>query len=523
MTDKLSSPDFNQKIGRLYGGAHSDVVPYFVLAAVVFLSYGYEIFNFNLTIDEEIHAINSGKWNEWITQGRWGMALLNYVLLPNPITPVVSMFLGVIGTVLGLMFFIKDSFKISRQDVIGITALAITTPTLAFTFTFSTLAYGAGCAFLAISISNSLIYRGAWLGDLLACLLAAFAISIYQTFVFVLVMFVLVHVWRAHAESNSSNITIYKHLAIYVFGSLLIYFLFNLLALKVASLDIKYVGQFIDLKGFIQNPLQKSLASAERVLDVLRLHPGLFGIRSVWLSVVLLVSITFSFAYPLLNKDYYKLLHAIAILVAVLIIIVFADAIAPGGAPLRSVIYIPVAIAIIVGVAFGIIGVIGRRVLMTLFLLTIVGNSMINNHLFASSTSTEFRDKMLAQMIIDEVRKLDPAKADYTVIKVEVIGTRMWPVTGIQSKTNTFGASFFEWDGGNRYRIAAYLKLNGLAAIGATEEERVRAYVKQKTMPPWPYAGWIALSEDVLILKFGDYSVPQKASLCSQGVAELCN
>lgn len=523
MTDKLSSQDSCQKIGNLYGGAHFDFVFYFILAAVVFLSYGYEIFNFNLTIDEEIHAINSGKWNEWIAQGRWGMALLNYVLLPNPIIPVVSMFLGVVGTVLGVMFFIKDSFNVNQQAALGITALAITTPTLAFTFTFSTLAYGVGCAFLAISISNSLIYRQAWRGVLLACFLAAFAISIYQTFVFVFVMFIVVRVWRIRAEPNSNEIALYQHLAVYFFGGLLIYFLFNMLALKIASLDIKYVGQFIDLKGFIQNPLQKLLASVERVLDVLRLHPGLFGVRSVWLSVVLLVSIIFSLAYPLLNKSYYKLLHAVAILITVLIIIVLADAIAQGGAPLRSVIYIPVAIAIIVGVAFTVTGVVGKRVLMTLCFLAIVGNSMVNNHLFASSASAEFRDKMLAETIIVEVRKLDPSKTDYTVLKVEVIGNMAWPVTGVQSKTETFGASFFEWDGGNRHRVSAYLNLNGLATISANEEERVLAYVKQRKMPAWPHAGWIALSGDVLILKFGEYSVPQKASLCSKGVVELCN
>lgn len=523
MTNKLSSHDANQKVGHLYGGSHSDAVFYFILAAVVFLSYGYEIFNFNLTIDEEIHSISSGKWNEWVAQGRWGMALLNYLLLPNPITPVVSMFLGVIGTVLGIMLFINDSFKVNRQGLLSITALAITTPTLAFTFTFSTLAYGVGCAFLAIAISNSLIYRQTWRGVLLACFLAAFAISIYQTFVFVLVMFVLVRVWRVHAESNSKDITLYRHLAIYFFGSMLVYLLFNFIALKVASLDIKYVGQFIDLEGFFQSPLQRTIASAERVVDILRLRPSFFGIHSVWLSIVLLVSIIFSFAYPLLNKLYDKILHGGAILITVLMVIVFADAISQGGAPLRSVIYIPVAIAIIVAVAFTVIGVVGRRVLTTLCFLAVVGNSMVNNHLFASSTSAEFKDRMLAETIIGEVRKLDPARTDYTVLKVEVIGNRVWPVTGIQSKTETFGASFFEWDGGNRHRIAAYLNLNGLAAISATEEERVRAYVKQKTMPAWPHAGWIALSGDVLILKFGDYSVPQKASLCSQGVTELCN
>jgi hypothetical protein len=523
MIDKSTFADLNKNSKQLCANVAFDTGFYLILAAVVFLSYGYEIFNFNLTIDEEIHAINSSKWNEWIAQGRWGMAFLNYFLLPNPITPVVSIFLGVIGTVIGLMFFIKDSFKGDRVDILAVTALAITTPTLAFTFTFNTLAYGVGCAFLAISIGNSLIYRRTWLGVLIACVLSAFAISIYQTFVFVLAMFVIVHVWRAHIDSNFSKFVIYRHLFIYLFASLLIYFMISSLVLKVASLDIKYVGQFVDLKGFIENPQKKILTSISRVFDIFRLHPGLFGLRSVWLSVVLLISIIFSIAYPLFNKDYLKLLRVISLSLAALVIIVCADAIAQGGAPLRSVIYIPIAITVIVGVAFSVTGVVGRRFLLTLCLFSIVGNSMVNNHLFASSVAAEFRDKMLAEAIIRDVHKLAPSKTDYDVLKVEVIGNRQWPVTGIQSKTETFGASFFEWDGGNRYRIAAYLNLNGLATIGATEEERVRVYAEQKNMPAWPHAGWNALSGDVLILKFGDYSVPQKTSLCSQGIAELCN
>ena len=32
-------------------------LPYVALAVAVLLSYGYEIFNFNLTIDEELHAV----------------------------------------------------------------------------------------------------------------------------------------------------------------------------------------------------------------------------------------------------------------------------------------------------------------------------------------------------------------------------------------------------------------------------------------------------------------------------------
>jgi hypothetical protein len=45
----------------------SDAVLYLFLAGVVLLSYGYEIFNFALTIDEEAHAARGGRVHiEWI-------------------------------------------------------------------------------------------------------------------------------------------------------------------------------------------------------------------------------------------------------------------------------------------------------------------------------------------------------------------------------------------------------------------------------------------------------------------------
>jgi hypothetical protein len=252
------------------------------------------------------------------------------------------------------------------------------------------------------------------------------------------------------------------------------------------------------------------------------LSPGLFGIHSIWLSVVILVSIIFSVVYPLLNKCYSTLVYTGLILIGMVSIMVLADAIARGHAPLRSLVYFPVGIAIIVACAFTVSGKVGRIVLITLCGLSVIGNSQVNNHLFASSASAEFRDRMLADTIFKEVRKLQPERSEYSVLKVEVIGRHMWPVTGIQSKTETFGASFFEWDGGNRHRVAAYLRLNGLASVAASEEDRVRIYEQEKSMPIWPNKGWVNIYDNILVLKFGDYSASQKASLCSQGIAKLC-
>ena len=211
------------------------------------------------------------------------------------------------------------------------------------------------------------------------------------------------------------------------------------------------------------------------------------------------------------------------ILIAVILVVVTADAISTNGAPLRSLVYFPIGIAVIVARAFPLLGAIGRYFLITICCLAIIGNSQINNHLFASSASAEFKDRMLATTIISDVRNLIPDYSPYHVLKVEVIGNKSWPATGIQSKSETFGASFFEWDGGNRNRVAAYLSLNGIACVAASNSDRARIYKLEKAIPAWPHEGWVSVHGDILVLKFGDYSMPQKASLCAQGIAALCN
>ena len=101
MSDNNSTQDADRTILRLNNATNSEVHYYFILAAVIFLSYGYEIFNFNLTIDEEIHAGHGGQWLTWIAQGRWGMGAINNLLVPNPVVPVTSLFVGLLGLVLG--------------------------------------------------------------------------------------------------------------------------------------------------------------------------------------------------------------------------------------------------------------------------------------------------------------------------------------------------------------------------------------------------------------------------------------
>lgn len=501
----------------------TDAAVYFILTLVVLLSYGYEIFNFNLTIDEELHAQGMVMWTGWVGQGRWGMALLNYLLVPNPIVPVVSLFVGVLGLIVGVSSLLKSLFVLDRLGLAALTALAITIPTLSFSFTFSTLAYGIGVGFVALAGANWLLFRGGWKSVAIASLLAGFAIGIYQTFIFVMVMIAIVQVCRACTIENINGLAVIKKPAIFVLGGGVSYVLINWGMLKVLHVDLAYVGQFIDIQGLIQNPMSRLSRSFHRWWEIISLIPSDFGIRSIWLSCLILVSLTMALVYPLFKRNYRTATGMAVMTITMVSVMVIADAIALRGAPLRSLVYIPLGIVIIVACAYTVSGKGGRYLLVLLCGLTVIGNSQVSNHLFLSSASAEFQDRALAQVIINEVRSLKPDNLNGMPFKLDIIGNHSHFGNGILSKSEHLGASFFEWDGGNRWRVASFLNLNGLVAIGASDEDRAHVYEQVKSMPSWPYQGWIAVKNDIVILKFGDYSAPQRNSLCAQKIAELCD
>ena len=56
---------------------------------ILLLLYGYEIFNFSLSIDEEVYSHDLAVW-EWISQGRWASGVLDRLLPPIGDIPMLS-------------------------------------------------------------------------------------------------------------------------------------------------------------------------------------------------------------------------------------------------------------------------------------------------------------------------------------------------------------------------------------------------------------------------------------------------
>lgn len=524
----MKNHDF-YKLPAIENWLRSDISMYFILALIMLFSYGYEIFNLNLTIDDELNISNSytGLFTPrlWSNQGRWGMSILNYLVLPNPIVPVVSTALGVSGIFIGILVILRSIFYLDRMGLLFITAIGATTPVFPFILVYNANAYGIGFGFIAIAIGSLLIHNKNINSLILGCLLASFAIGIYQSFVFVLAIIVIAQIWYFSANSENTFALI-RHAVyplLFFCGSIIAYLIINFAFMWIFLIKHQeYISNQIDIAGLINNPLNKLLIAYYRIMDVINLNPQFFGIQSIWLSIILLLSLVINLVNLLIHRSRFAV-GIMTMSIFILFVIIFSIALHSNSKyiPLRTIIHAPLGMVFIVACGYTLSGKYMKPIFILICGLAIIGNSSINNHLFASSVAAEFRDKMLAEDIISEVRKLKPENSQDAVYKLIVIGHHSWPTNAIMSKTEIIGASFFEWDYGNEERIAIYLRLNGLNAV-KSKADKNKFYNYIKNMPIWPKTGWVFIINDLLILKLGDYSEQEKQLFCSQGEYELC-
>lgn len=503
------------KLPAIENWLRSDLAMYFILTLIMLLAYGYEIFNFNLTIDDELHAHAESHFLGWLAIGRWGMGLLSYVVLPHPVTPVVSTALGVSGIAIGMLIVIKSIFNMDRIGILSITALGATIPTFPFILVFSGNGYGIGIGFITMSIANLLIQNKNIHSLITACLLAAFAISVYQTFVFILAILVITQIWYFHIKSENTNLSVYHatYPILFFLGSVTIYLGVDFIFQQTFSTKSAYISNIIDITEFISNPLNEISFAYNQLLDIINLEPKFVGIQSIWLKIALFTSLTAIMVN--LFKQFRFTIGIIIVTATISLIMIFSLSLT-NVILLRALIHIPFGIAIILAYSYTLSGKYMKPILIIIYALTIIGNAAISNHLFASAVSAEFQDKMLAYTIINEVRRLKPENAQNAEYKIEIIGNHTWPTNAIQSRHDIIGASFFEWGDGDKYRIAAYLRLNGLNVIEAEVKDKIGLCNQIKNIPVWPKAGWVSIIDDILVLKFSDYSEAQKKSCVPQ-------
>jgi len=124
-----------------------------LLLITALVTYGFQLFTFNLSVDEELVEVfgSNGMALNWLQIGRWFLYLLAKYVVPYPVVPTVPVAIFLLSYVAGLFtIFYTWSGKFTFRHVVA-SALAISFPSLIYQLSFS-MNYGVGIGFFLAAL-----------------------------------------------------------------------------------------------------------------------------------------------------------------------------------------------------------------------------------------------------------------------------------------------------------------------------------------------------------------------------------
>ena len=489
-------------------------VAFFALAA-----YGYELFNINLTIDEELAALRTEINQGFIPNGRWGLFLLTKLLLPKQVIPFVPLALTLLFHLFSLLLLLDCLGVRNQADKVLITALAILWSGLVFIYSFSNSNFAVGFGFLCISLSLYLLIKGKGAGKLWAAIPIAFVISIYQPLLQPLVMvFLLYPLYHWREERHNFLRFLLNALLALGIGFVLYYGVQQLFLFAFNTETSTYVSHYFDFANLFTNIGWYLQKLARLFYNVMVGDSSFYGITVRALPIFLFVAglIILIGEFKKRERTSYYLLFLV--LLAIFTIMPFIGGILTKGyIPYRSLLGVPMFLAGWAALAFKNAGQRSRWLLSILAALTLFQFASSTNHLFASSAFAYEEDKILATQLIQRIEDEIENTGVVSPLYLEMVGYVQRPSTPLVSRIENIGASFFGWDGGHTIRVTNFLHILGYTSLDPLPFERRSAYVDQGiTMPVWPAKGSVQVVGDVVLVKFSPYSRQQVEAICAE-------
>lgn len=510
---------------RGYLKEHSSLVAFLAFLGVA--AYGFELFNLNLTIDEEVQAfLPYGR--HYISHGRWGLFLLNKFLLPFPVIPFVPLFVALFFHVAAMLLLLQCWEVEAKPDRFVGGALGVAYPGMAYFYMFSISNFAIGIGLFCSALSLYILKKAQGRVRFLAVLPATLALSIYQGFVVVLAAVFLVSILAEGLRSSRKDLDFRSMGVMVSVGGLSCgaYYLINRIFLVVSGTDLVYVDQIFDLGYLRENTVSVFLKTLEMVRDVYGGSRAIYATEVRVFGMVIALSLT-GLALALLRSSLKTSQRLLVLVLTVFLLLLpfVVGLLTRGNIPVRFMIALPVVIA---GVA-----VLGMRLqtgnfrlLMGLSVLSCVFQFVVSiNYLNSSSHLALQADRLLATQVISRIEDARVAAGVRELKYLEVVGYRENQASLLMPKSDTFGASFFAWDQGHAGRIILFLRTlgyyNGVTALPVERRSLIAA--EASAMPEWPAPGSVKIDGDSVIVKFSPYSALQKKEICAYAhVPELC-
>ncbi len=480
------------------------------------LTYGFAIFSFTLTIDQEFAALAPKPALSWLAQGRWGTYLLNTLLLPHPIMPVLPTTIFVVALAASyVLTSITWRWPPCAAHYAG-APFAIALPVLVHIVAFTNLAYAVALGYLFGALAVHLAARrGTW-PAIAAVVSATLAVSIYQPLLmFPFVSFLVLSALRLPEDGAvrafKSVLTFAGMLAV----SLVLYYAVWRFLLAWMNLEASYVDGFFQLEALFSSPvpiLKQMLAFAGSILS---------GSSEVFLEEKRkIIGITMILAMALAAWSAWRRTRTAIDFASIILLLATAVSanlllavISLGSLPYRTLVGTPIGVAGLVFFAMSRRNPLALRwTLGFLCTLCMVGFASAANRVLYAHFLAGMADRDLGNRVIERLTSVG-AYSQNQCPAVEFVGAHSIPASRLFIKVNgsTLGASFFEWDFGNPERILYFLGSMGYCVRAASGQQRSMLPDRVREMPSWPDPDSVRLIDGLAVVKFSDYTLAQKA------------
>lgn len=491
-----------------------------VLACLVFLLvYGAELGGFTLSIDEEIASIDGASMATWLSQGRWGMALLVAVLPPVWAVPVVATVLFGAGLVVAAVRGTAD-LRLDAWQARAFIVLHIGFPVWLHLGEFSTLAPGIGAGVAAAACGAGLAVRARRPSELAwAVVLVAFATGVYQTLGLYALLYALMAL-HAQADEGDAASPGWRALARHAARTLVVLVCGFSLYVVVqralsAAFDVprQYIDTYWKLDALLAAPGEvaaSGLAALRPFLD--GQHPTYLGLGIAVLVLPWLGLVPTWLAVAPSGAPGARLARFLLVLGAGLAIVALPFLLSAGTLPIRAHVALPLLAAWLASRT----RLPALRVAPAAWAVALayvaVACATIGATLFHLDRLARDADAALATTLVPAIRNA-AGDAGTAPVAFTLSGRVDYPDRGTLRRVGVFGTSFFGHDQGNVHRVRLYLQTLGVDGLQAVPlGSRPDLIPEAARMPAWPAPGAVKQVNGVVIVKLGPATPPQLAA-----------
>lgn len=461
--------------------------------------YGFVLTHFTLSIDGEFF----NNYTQTIALGRWGHAFLREFLLPEPFAPFFTTILTLIFLSLAAALS-TELYKLTTLNACFMAILVFCVPQFAYQMDFAnqsdTVALGMVFAVTSVLCFTKINIKNRKYFSPLSILLYVFAISIYQSLSLLPVTLIIGHCLflRFNNYKNTKDtVLLLSSYTVVAIISVVIYFLISLTVQKTTGImGASYITDKFRWSIDFDNALSDSISATLSYFT----FKAFYGLSIYSLVAVPISGIVF---YLLTKKDYNNLL-ASTMLMLLLALSPFIMLIVLGlNQSPRTLTSMGFAFSMLMTLAFEKFQF--NKFKIIIISIFVLSACAISSQLFYSDYQSEKSTRFITEKIVSDIYKKYP-DFDSKTTPVYFYGMHIQENPWKKPNSDIFGESFLSWDGGNNYRIIAYIYMSGIANLTLISSDKVdQAKSIAQTMSEWPYENSINRVNGVIIIKLGKY------------------